>query len=151
MGEVMAPSLWAGLETPLRAAPDFPVQAPDGARQWSEIDRQQMLFNLMRSAAPRVLGYAIPNAGKRNPFKAKKEGIMGGVFDTQWCWTSGLTAFVEMKGYDASGRAGKLSQEQIDWGNRMVTLGHRVACFFDPYAAVTWLRDQGFPVREVRR
>lgn len=158
MGEIR--SLWADMETPLVQAPDFYVQAPDGARQWSEIDRQQMLFNLMRSAAPRVLGFAIPNAGKRNPSKAKKEGIMGGVFDTQWCWQDGLTAFVEMKGYSASTNritgkvtysAGALEKNQIDWGNRMVALGHHVACFFDPYAAVAWLRDRGFPVRQVVR
>ena len=139
------------VEAPVRAvAPEFFVQAPDGARQFSEIDRQKMLFNLMRATAPRVLGFAIPNAGKRNPAKARKEGILGGVFDTQWCWRDGLTAFVEMKGYDTRGRAGKLSDAQIEWGNRMVALGHHAACFFDPYAAVAWLREQGFPIREVR-
>lgn len=150
MGEVVT-SLWADMETPLVQTPDFYVQAPDGARQWSEIDRQQMLFNLMRSAAPRVVGWAIPNAGKRNPSKARKEGIRGGVFDTQWAWRHPVTAWVEMKGYDAAGRAGKLSPQQIDWGNDMVRLGHHVACFFDPYAAVAWLRDRGFPVRQVVR
>jgi len=72
------------------------------------------------------------------------------VFDTQWAWQHPLTAWIELKGYDASGRAGKLSQEQIDWGNTMVRLGHHVACFFDPYAAVAWLRDRGFPIREIR-
>lgn len=148
MGELA--SYFDGLETSLAQAPEFYVQAPDGARQWAEIDRQQMLFNLMRSAAPRVHGWAIPNAGKRNPFKAKKEGIRGGVFDTQWAFQHPLTAWIEMKGYDAAGRAGKLSQEQIDWGNTMARLGHHVACFFDPYAAVAWLRERGFPIREIR-
>ncbi len=142
---------WADLESELRPAPEFFVQAPDGRRDWPEIERQATLFRLMHLAAPRVLGFAIPNAGKRNGFNARREGIMAGVFDTSWQWTQQRTAWVEMKGYDARGRAGSLSTSQIEWGNRMLELGHHVACFFDPHAAVDWLRERGFPVREMAR
>lgn len=141
---------FAFLESSLDPEPEFYVQAPDGRRDWPEINRQQTLFALMKRLAPRVVGYPIPNAGKRNPAKARREGIVAGVFDTQWNWRSPLTAYVELKGYDKSGRVGSLSPAQIEWGNRMAALGHHVACFFDPYAAVDWMRELGFPVAQAR-
>lgn len=141
-------ALFAGLECALNPVPTFHVGPPDRRRDWPEIQRQATLFRLMHQLAPRIVGFAVPNAGKRHPNTARREGIAAGVFDTQWCWREGRTAFIEMKGYDRSGRAGLLSTAQIEWGNRMATLGHRVACFYDPYAAVDWLRDQGFPIRE---
>lgn len=143
----------------LNEAPRFPVEAPDGKRGWTELDRQAVFRQIMRNAAPAVLVYAVPNAGKRNPAQARKEGIMGGVFDLQCWWRDRAptehnlvpfgTGFAapEMKGYDSRGRAGRLSQAQIDWGNRMHDMGWPVACFFDPYAAVDWIRSLGAPVR----
>lgn len=142
---------WAELECSLEPVPEFPVQAPDGRRDWPELQRQATLFRVMHFSAPRVLGFAIPNAGKRNPAKARREGILGGVFDTQWSFRAPMTAWIEMKGYDSRGRAGSLSRPQIEWGNRMTQLGYPVACFFCPYAAADWLRGLGFPVAEVRR
>jgi hypothetical protein len=130
------------------SVPLFYVQEPDGRRDWAEIDRQVVLFRVMRMAAPLVLGYAIPNAGKRNPAKARKESIMAGIFDTEWQWEGG-SAHLELKGYSQR-RAGKLSQSQIDYGNRMHRMGKRVACFFCPYDAAHWLREQGAPVGEFR-
>lgn len=138
------------LESPLKPVPAFPVQAPDGRCDWPEIDRQSALFKLMRAAAPRVLGFAIPNAGRRNPHRARREHILGGVFDTVWDWRGGLVAYVEMKGYDTRGRPGSLQDNQIDFGNRCVELGIPCACFFSPYSAVEWLRELGFPVAEAR-
>lgn len=140
-----APS-FRDMETPLREKPVFPVEAPDGDRTRTEIARQVTLFSTMRIAAPSVLGFAIPNAGKRNPAQARKEGIMGGAFDTEWHWVGG-SAWIELKGYDARGRAGSLSDNQVAWGNRMHRLGKSVACFFDPLAAVHWLASLGAPVR----
>ena len=142
-------SIFADLDDAIKPLPRFYVQAPDKRKDQSEIDRQATLFAVMHRLAPRVLGYAIPNAGKRNPHKARKEGIMAGVFDTRWEWRGPLTAVIEMKGYDARGRAGQLSDAQIEYGNRMIDLGHHAACFFDPLAAVDWLREIGFPIREV--
>lgn len=132
------------LEAPLKPAPLFQVEAPDGRRDWPEIARQCSLFRDMHMLAPAVLGFAIPNAGKRNPMLARREGIMAGVFDTAWQWNHGA-AWIELKGYDARGQAGKLSDAQIDWGNTMHRLGHRVACFFDPMNAIEFLRDAGAP------
>src|SRR5690606_25860469 len=105
----------------------------------------------MRHAAPHVALWATANAGKRNPTQARREGIRAGVFDVQVVHEAPLCAWIEMKGYTAAGRAGKLSEAQVEWGNRMSALGHHVACFFDPYDAVDWLRSVGFPIAEVRR
>lgn len=142
---------WDDLETSLHPEPLFPVQAPDGRKDWRELARQTTLFTIMRMAAPRAFGFGTANAGKRNPMQARREGIMAGVFDTAWHCDGPITAYVELKGYDARGRAGKLSPQQIDWGNRMHGLGVPVACFFDPYAAADWLREQGFPVARLER
>lgn len=138
---------WADLEQDLATEPLFPVEAPDGRKDWPEIRRQRALINELAMIAPTVFVFAVPNAGKRNPRKAKQEGIMGGVFDLVLCWGGRHVAWVEMKGYTAAGRPGKLSQPQIDWGNRMARLGHDVAMFFTPAACVEWLRGIGCPMR----
>lgn len=142
---------WGGLETSLNPEPTFFVQAPDRRKDWAEIDRQATFFNVLRYSAPRLLVFANANAGKRNPRLAKKEGIRSGVFDVAVLWKPPLSAWVEFKGYDGRGRAGKLSDNQITFGNRCVELGIPCACFFDPYDAADWLREQGFPIAEVRR
>lgn len=139
---------WAALESALEPVPEFRVQAPDGKREWSEIDRQVTFRRLMRETAPRVHIHANANAGKRNPSLARKEGIVAGVFDMSVAFKAPLAAWIEFKGY-AGKRPGQLSNQQIEWGNRMHQLGWPVACFFDPYAAVDWLRDQGFPIARV--
>lgn len=131
-------------DTGVKERPLFFCQPPDGRRDWGETPRQNKLFKLMGDEAPDILGFPIPNAGKRNPNKARLEHIMSGVFDTEWQWP-GDSAHVEMKGYDARGRAGVLSENQILWGNRMHLMGKHVACFFDPVAAVDWLRRWGGP------
>lgn len=141
---------WSALESPLSPSPRFFVQAPDGRKDWSEIDRQVTFLKTMHTLAPRVMVHAIPNAGKRHPGKARREGIMAGVFDLRIEWKAPLTAVVEMKGYDARGRAGQLSDAQVEYGNRMIELGHHAACFFCPYAAVDWLRGIGFPIAAAR-
>lgn len=143
---------WAALEADLYAEPRFYCGKPDGRRDWPEADRQATLFRVMHMAAPTVHGFPVPNAGKRNPVMARKEGIVAGVFDTEWrSKTPKLIANVEMKGYDKRGSPGKLAQAQIDWGNLQLDLGFAVACFFCPYDAAEWLRELGFPVREFSR
>lgn len=138
-------SLFDGLETSLIESPLFFVEAPDGRRDLAETPRQTRLFGIMRLHAPEVLGFPIPNAGKRNPTKARAEGIVSGVFDTSWQWT-GNEAWIELKGYTAAGRAGELSPNQIHWGNRMHLMGKHVACFFDPMNAALWLQARGAPM-----
>ncbi|RIV79555.1 hypothetical protein [Pelagerythrobacter aerophilus] len=142
---------WADLESTLDPVPVFPVQAPDGRRDWSEIDRQGTFLSVMRWSAPRVLVYPNANAGKRNPATARKEGIRAGVFDLTCVWRQRLVAYIELKGYSKAGRPGVLSAQQIEFGNRLIELGVPCACFFDPYDAAEWLRGQSFPVAEVRR
>lgn len=137
------------LEIALDEKPLFPVEPPDGRRDWAELPRQVSLFRDMHMLAPSVLGFAIPNAGKRNPMKARQEGIMGGAFDTEWHWVPG-SAWIELKGYDARGKAGVLSPAQIRWGNRMHRMGKRVGCFFTPALAIEFLAEAGAPIH-VRR
>jgi len=137
---------WDVLESPISEDPRFYVQAPDGRKDWPEIKRQAAFIKAMRILAPRVMVHAIPNAGKRHPVTARREGIMAGVFDLRIEWKAPLTAVIEFKGYGSRGTAGKLSDAQIEYGNRMVDLGHHAACFFCPYAAVNWLRQIGFPI-----
>lgn len=141
---------WSAMETPLDPVPVFPVQEPDGRKDWPEIQRQTTFLRLMGMSAPSVLVFANANAGKRNPRKAKAEGIMGGVFDITCIADGPLSAFIEFKGYTAAGRPGILSRNQVEFGNRCHALGVPVACFFSPYRAYDWLKAQGFPCREVR-
>lgn len=139
------------LETEIYPSPKFPNQEPDGKRDWTELQRQTTLLRLVRAAGPKILAYANANAGKRNPLHARREGIMAGVFDLSFnAATPFMTAHVELKGYDSRGRAGKLSPQQIEWGNRMHALGKPVACFFCPYAAFDWLVMLGFPLARAR-
>lgn len=140
---------WADLETSLAEDPLFRVEQPDGRKALTELHRVTMLRKLVRECAPGVSVHAIPNAGKRGPKaqrQAKAEGMIPGVFDLCFTWSGGCVCWIEMKGYDASGRAGKLSQAQVDWGNRHFRMGHDVACFFSPEKALDWLRGCGAPV-----
>ena len=141
-----AAALFAGLDSPLVEVPRFLVEPPDGRKNIAELPRQTTFLGIMRMAAPSVEVRALPNAGKRNPSQAKKEGIKAGLFDIG-CWWGRGHALIEFKGYDARGRAGALSQNQIAFGNRLHDLGWPVACFFDPERAAAWLADQGAPVR----
>jgi len=134
------------LESSLNPEPLFFVQQPDGVTGWAEIDRQAAFLKHIRLANPSLLVFATPNAGKRNPFLARKEGIMAGVFDI--CVIGvGMVAYIEFKGYAKSGNKGKLSNAQIEFGNRCVALQIPCACFYDPHAAVDWLKSVGFAAR----
>lgn len=142
---------WAALESTLDPTPEFYVQMPPKIREGSELSRQRTFLNTMRMAAPRVMVEANANAGKRNPRTAKAEGIKAGVFDLSIRFKAPLHAWIEFKGFDKRGRPGQLSANQIEWGNRLVAQGWPVACFFDPFDAVDWLREQGFPIGRVAR
>jgi hypothetical protein len=143
--------MWDDLETTLEPVPEFFVQAPDKRKDWAEIDRQATFLKLCRQAAPRVMVRATANAGKRNPRLAKKEGIVAGTFDLVCHFRAPQVAYIEFKGYTKAGRAGVLSPQQIEFGNRMTAFGIPVACFFDPYDAFDWLQHQGFPCAAVSR
>ena len=147
---------FADLESPITAKPAFPVQAPDGRKDLSELDRQAWVVSYMRRAQPHIMVYATPNAAKRGfaaQRQAKKEGLLAGVFDLTFAWdikhSDGdvTVCWAEMKGYDSRGRAGSLSQAQIEWGNATHERGHKVACFFSAKSVIEWLRELGAPIR----
>lgn len=148
---------FADLESPLDPVPEFPVEAPDGVRM-SELERQAWLISYIRKTSPKVLIYANANAGKRGvgaQRQAHKEGLLAGVPDLTCAWSTedahcdGPTvAWLEIKGIDARGQAGKLSAQQIDICNKLHRSGQAVACFYSAKSAIAWLRSLGAPIRE---
>lgn len=155
-------NMFAHLETPLDEDPLFPVEdwkaLAEPRRDLSELDRQSQFVGFMRRVCPHMMVAAIPNAGKRG-FKAqhqvKREGMQTGAFDTLVTWDiehaapdcPSTMAMIEFKGFDARGKAGSLSQSQIDFGNRLHRQGHKVACFFSAKSAIEWLRSLGAPIK----
>lgn len=138
---------WAALETPLDAPPRFFVEPRDGRKDWSEDKRLETFFAQLHWRAPSVMAHHVKNEGRYNHALAKRRGVVAGVFDVAVYGEAPLCAVIELKGYTSAGRAGALSQAQIDWGNAMFDRGWHVACFFDPHAAIEWLRGLGFAVR----
>lgn len=129
-------------DTGVKPVPLFPVQKPDGRKDWAEADRQATFRGRLRMMAPSLMVFANANAGKRARHMAIKEGVLAGVFDlTVASGTVGprFVAYPEFKGY-AGRRPGTLSDDQIRWGNTMWKAGHPVACFYCPDAAVEWVR-----------
>lgn len=150
------------LETPLCEDPLFPVEDWKGLenprRDLSELDRQAQFVSFLRKACPHMMVAAIPNAGKRGlkaQAQGRKEGLLAGAFDTLVTWDiehaapecPSTMAMIEWKGFDARGRAGELSQAQIDFGNKLHRQGHKVACFFSAKTAIEWLASLGAPIR----
>jgi len=149
-------SAFDNLETTLDPVPLFPVEEPDGRKDLSELARQTLFRRYAATLAPQVVVWANANAGKRNPMQARREGIVAGVFDMACAWDVRASTipdcplsicYVEFKGYDKSGRPGKLSKAQIEWGNRMHERGHKVACFYSGKSAFEWMASLGAPVR----
>lgn len=141
---------WAALETELNAPPRFHVAAPDGRRDWGEEERCKQFVTLMHRIGPKCMVHHVKNEGRYNHALAKRIWVVPGVFDYRIDGERPLSAVVEFKGYDRRGRAGKLSQAQVDWGNSMLDRGWLVGCFFDPVEAVEWLRRNGFQIAQVR-
>lgn len=150
---------WAALETTLDPEPAFPVEAPDGRKDLSELDRQGWFVAFMRKTQPHIEVHANVNAAKRGlkaQAQAKKEGLKAGVFDITVAWDIGdstlpdapcSVAWPEFKGYDKNGRPGKLTTPQIEWGNSMHAKGFPVASFFSAKSCIAWLRSLGCPIR----
>lgn len=137
-----APFDFRALETPLREKPIFPVEPRDKLTD-SETTRQMAFRQRLRFAAPSIMSWAVPNAGKRGPkatAQAHREGMTAGVFDEHYVWNHGIV-FLEWK----DGR-NDLSQAQIDWGNAMVRRGFRVACVRTPDFAEALFREWGAPI-----
>lgn len=137
---------WADLETALAPEPLFPVEKPDGRCDLSEEKRAATLVALVHRLAPRCEIAHVRNEGRYNHARAKSLGLVAGFADYVVTWPNRGTAFIELKGYDARGRAGKLSAAQVEWGNRKFLQGFPVACFFSPERALEWLASHGAPV-----
>lgn len=143
------------LESELYPEPLFPVEAPDGRRDLSELARVKMFRTYLARLAPKVTAYPNANAGKRNPVQARAEGIRAGIPDYTVFWNirdstlsdcPSSVAWVEMKGYSAAGRPGKLSPDQIEFMNILHRNGHNVACFYSGKSAFDWLASLGAPI-----
>ncbi len=113
----------------------------------SEIEIVQAFRKRLYYAAPAVRVVAVPNAGRRTRWeigRAKKEGLATGFPDCICLGPDGLIAFLEFK--TSKGRISEAQQEWIDLLQRY-TFPATVARSADE--AIAFLRDQGFPVREV--
>ena len=144
---------FADLESPLYAEPLFYVEphgkAPDDTRRRPEAFRQESFVAYLRKTSPGITPASFANEGKRSTYaagKLKKGGLAPGMPDICCIWDGGW-AFIEFKGFTASGQPGKLSPAQIDACNKIHRNGHPVACFFTATAALDWLRGLGAPVR----
>lgn len=143
---------FAALETPLDEKPLFYVEQPGkpplDPRTWPEEFRQREFVSYVRRKYPQLVLSSFANEGKRGPRMAAKMkglGLLAGMPDTVVLWDGGM-AFIEWKGWDASGRAGRLSVQQIETCNRIHRNGHAVACLFSARTALEWLREQGAPI-----
>ena len=142
---------------PLFYCEPVPAPGPD-PRMWPELARQAAFIAFIRKSQPQLFAYALTNAGKRGPkaiAQAKAEGLIPGVFDTLVCWdvrtgnpdAPATVAWIEWKGFDKTGRPGKLSPAQIEFGNRKHRMGLSVACFYTVKGALQWLASLGAPIR----
>ena len=151
------------LESPLIEEPLFEVEVPgrpgDNKALWPEEERQAAFVTFIGRTSPKLKVRAVRNEGRRG-FKEqrqmKRTGLLAGTFDTFVYWdVADATAdcpqtlvWIEWKGFDARGRPGKLSQEQIRFGNDMTRKGFKVACFYTVVPALAWLAGLGAPIRK---
>lgn len=114
--------------------------------QPSELEIQQTFRKRLYYAAPAVRVVAVPNAGRRTQWearRAKQEGMAPGFPDVMVIGPDGLVAFIEFKA--AKGRISETQREWIDLLCRY-TFPATVARSADE--AIAFLREHGFPIRE---
>ena len=118
-------------------------------RRWlvaSELEEQQAFRKRVYYAAPEVKLVAVPNAARRTQWearRAKQEGMATGFPDLMCIAPGGLIAFVEMKTHK-----GRVSEHQHEWIERLNRYGFPAAVCRGADAAMAYLREQGFPIRE---
>jgi hypothetical protein len=108
----------------------------------TEIQIVTLFRSRCRVLCPAVRIVAIPNASKRTQWaaqRAKREGMAAG-FPDMMALAPGKVAFLEFKA-----ARGKLSDNQGEWLDRLHGMGFPCGVFRDADAAVSFLRDQGFP------
>ena len=95
-----------------------------------ETEEQQALFQWVRYQLKQYpeleLLYHISNEGRRNPRRAKAEGIKAGVPDLCLPVPRGKNhgAYIEMK----RRKGGRITPQQIAWMERLQQQGYAVAC-----------------------
>lgn len=150
------------LESPLVEDPLFFVETPGkpgpDPKLWPEEERQAAFVTYLARTSPKITVRAVRNEGKRGfeeQRQMKRTGLKPGTFDTFICWDiadatedcPATLAWIEWKGFSVRGRPGKLSPEQIAFGNDMTRKGFKAACFYTVKPALEWLRSLGAPVQ----
>lgn len=108
-----------------------------------ETEEQQALFQWvgyqLKQYPELELLYHISNEGRRNPRRAKAEGIKAGVPDLCLPVPRGNNhgAYIEMK----RRKGGRITQEQIAWMERLKAQGYAVACCAGWEPAAKFLLD----------
>lgn len=113
----------------------------------SELAEQQRLRKTLYYTAPSVMVVAVPNAARRTVWearRAKQEGLAAGFPDLVCLAPGGLVAFVEMK----KTRGGVVSENQREWIERLDEYGFPAAVCRGADAAIAFLKENGFPIRE---
>jgi len=107
-----------------------------------ELARQSAFRSQAKRKCPAVKLVAVPNAAQRGQGarnRARSEGAAWGFPDIM-ALAPGRIAFLEFK-------AGTTNPEahQIEWLNRLVTMGFPCGVFRQPDSALAFLRRHGFP------
>lgn len=122
----------------------YPVDDKSVAYDGSEIAIQTLFRSRARMLCPAVHIVAVPNgthiASNAGRAKAQREGLSSGFPDCICIWPDGGIAFIEFKA-----KAGRLSENQVDWLDRLVHMGHRVSVRRHPDTALRWLEAIGAP------
>lgn len=119
-------------------------EEPRDKLRHSEEYRQREFLRLIPFVAPGLMAFAIPNAGRRTQWEARKaklDGMRAGVADLHVIWNHG-SAWLEFK--DGSSKA---SDAQMDFLAALTRMGHRVAVVRTAVGAFRWLHEVGAPVR----
>lgn len=116
---------------------------PKDADPRDEITRQSAFIRDAKIICPAVDIFAVPNAGKRSQWaarKAKREGLTAGVLDLVCTWPMGGVAFLEWKD------GVKMPDEnQRDRLNLYTRQGHLCGVFRQETSALEFLRRHGAP------
>ncbi len=99
-------------------------------------------------AAPNCSVVGVPNAAKRSMWaaqQAKREGMATGFPDVLVLGPGRLIAAIEFKT-----AAGRLSDNQAEWLDRLERWGFPATVARSADEAMAFLRENGFPIREVR-
>ena len=128
----------------------FHVDPAAVADAGTELDIQARFIGRMRKLAPDIKVVATPNGGKRTAWegmKAKREGMVAGWPDVTCFWSNGIdeNAIPGLCMIEFKARGGRLSDEQIHWGNWLTRHGFRFAVCRSAETAVEFVRASGAP------